>query len=71
MDRLDHLHSINNCMSDDGWRVIDQQFEELPSVVPVDWGSVMTTSEYLPWVPVDEILVQSLGLTKAYDTFQS
>jgi hypothetical protein len=36
-----------------------------------DWDSVMTTGEYLPWVPVDEILVESLGLTKAYDTFQS
>jgi hypothetical protein len=31
----------------------------------------MTTGEYLPWVPVDELLVESLGLTKAYDTFQS
>jgi hypothetical protein len=40
-------------------------------VVPDDWGSVMTTGEYSPWVPVDKILVESLGLTKAYDTFQS
>ena len=31
----------------------------------------MTTREYLPWVPIDEFLVESLGLTKAYDTFQS
>jgi hypothetical protein len=31
----------------------------------------MTTSKYLPWVPMDELLVESLGLTKAYDTFQS
>jgi hypothetical protein len=30
----------------------------------------MTISEYLPWVLVDELLVESLGLTKAYDTFQ-
>jgi hypothetical protein len=67
----DLLHSINNCMSDDGWRVVDQQFEELPLVVPNDWGSVMTTSKYLPWVLMDKILVESLGLTKAYDTFQS
>jgi hypothetical protein len=36
-----------------------------------DWDSVMITGEYLPWVPVDELLVESLGLTKAYDTFQS
>jgi hypothetical protein len=57
-------------MRDEGWRVVDQQLEELPPVVPDDWGSVMTTSEYLPWVPVDEPLVESLGLTKAYDTFQ-
>jgi hypothetical protein len=44
---------------------------ELPPVVPDGWGSMMTTSEYLPWVPVDELLVESLGLTKVYDTFQS
>jgi hypothetical protein len=36
-----------------------------------DWDSVMITSEYLPWVPMDELLVESLGLTKAYDTFPS
>jgi hypothetical protein len=71
IDLGDHLHNINSCMSDDGWRVVDQQFEELPLVVPDDWGSVMTTSEYLPWVSVDELLVESLRLTKAYDTFQS
>ena len=35
------------------------------------WDSMMITGEYLPWVPVDEILVESLGLTKAYHTFQS
>jgi hypothetical protein len=29
------------------------------------------TDEYLPWVTVDELLVESLGLTKAYATFQS
>jgi hypothetical protein len=67
----DHLHSISSCMSDDGWRLVDQQFEQLPPVVTVDWGSMMNTGEYLSWVPVDEILVESLGLTKAYDTFQS
>jgi hypothetical protein len=36
-----------------------------------DWDSVMITGEYVPWVLVDELLVESLGLTKAYDTFQS
>jgi hypothetical protein len=36
-----------------------------------DWDSVMTTGEYLSWVPVDELLFESLGLTKACDIFQS
>ena len=67
----DHLHYISSCMRDEQWRVVDQQLEELPPVVPDDWGSMMTTGEYLPWVSVDEILVESLGLTKEYDTFQS
>jgi hypothetical protein len=31
----------------------------------------MSTGDYSPWVPVDELLVKSLGLTKAYDTSQS
>jgi hypothetical protein len=26
----DHLHSINSCMRDEGWRVVDHQLEELP-----------------------------------------
>jgi hypothetical protein len=44
---------------------------EIPTVVPDGWCSVMSTGDYLPWVLVDELLVKSLGLTKAYDTFQS
>ena len=44
---------------------------ELPTVVPDGWSLVMSTGDYLPWVPVDELLVKSLGLTKVYDTFQS
>jgi hypothetical protein len=48
---------------------VDQQFEQLPPIVPVDWGSMMTIGEYLPLVPMDDILVESLGLTKVYDTF--
>jgi hypothetical protein len=36
-----------------------------------DWDSVMITGEYVPRVLVDKILVESLGLTKAYDTFHS
>jgi uncharacterized protein (UPF0261 family) len=67
----DHLHSISSCMRDEGWRVVDQRLEELPLVLPDYWVSVMTTSEYLPWVSVDEILVESLELTKEYDTFHS
>jgi hypothetical protein len=30
----------------------------------------MITGEYVPWIPVDEILVESLGLTKACDVLQ-
>jgi hypothetical protein len=56
-------------MSDDGWRVIDQHFVDLPLFVPDGWGSMMSTCEYLPWVTMDELLVESLGLTKSYDTF--
>jgi hypothetical protein len=40
---------------------------ELSTVVP-DSSSLDDDS---PWVPVDELLVPSWGLTKAYDTFQS
>jgi hypothetical protein len=36
-----------------------------------DWDSVMIIGEYVPWVLVDELLVDSLGLTKAYDTLKS
>jgi hypothetical protein len=39
-------------------------------VVLDDWDSVMSTGEYL-WISMDELLVESLGLTKAYDIFQS
>jgi hypothetical protein len=31
----------------------------------------MTTGEYLSWIPMDELLVESLGLTKACGIFQS
>jgi hypothetical protein len=65
----DHLNNINDCMRDEGWRVVDQQLEELPPVVPDYLGSVMNTCEYLPWVLVGEILVESLRLNKEYDTF--
>jgi hypothetical protein len=49
--------------------MIDPQFVEIPIVVPDGWCSVMSIGDYLPWVLVDELLVKSLGLTKAYDTF--
>jgi hypothetical protein len=42
---------------------------EIPIVKPDGWCSVMSIDDYLPWVSVDELLVKSLGLTKAYDTF--
>jgi hypothetical protein len=58
-------------MSYDGWRMIEPQFVEIPIVVPDDWCSMMSTYDYLLGVPVDKLLVKSLGLTKAYDTFQS
>ena len=68
---VDHFHNSNSYMSDDGRRVIDQQLVELPTVVLDGWSLVMSTGDYTPWVPVDEILFKSLGLTKVYDTFQS
>ena len=63
----DHLHNSSNYLSDDGGRVIDQQFVELSTIAPDSWN----LDDYSPWVLVDELLVQSWGLTKAYDTFQS
>jgi hypothetical protein len=48
-------------------RVTDQQFMELSTIVPDSWS----LGDYSQWVLVDDLLVQSWGLTKAYDTFQS
>jgi hypothetical protein len=67
----DHLHSMSSCMGDERWRLVDQQLQELLSVVLDGWDLVMTTREYLSWIPMDELLVESLGLTKASDIFQS
>jgi hypothetical protein len=67
----DHLHHISSCMGDERWRLVEQQLEELLPVVLDGWDSVMTTGEYLSWIPMDELLVESLGLTKACDAFQS
>jgi hypothetical protein len=70
-DLGDHLHRSNNYVSDDGWRMIDPQLVEIPTVVPDGWCLVMNTGDYLSWVPMDELLVKTFGLTKAYATFQS
>jgi hypothetical protein len=51
--------------------VVYQQLEELLPIVPNDWGLVMTTGEQLSGIPMDELLAESLGLTKACDAFQS
>ena len=67
----DHLHHISSCMGDERWRLVEQQLEELLSVVLDGWYSVMTTVEHRSWIPMDEILVESLGLTKACDALQS
>jgi hypothetical protein len=45
--------------------------EELLPIVPDDWGLVMTTDKKLSWIPMDELLVESLGFTKACDALQS
>jgi hypothetical protein len=58
-------------MVDERWRLVDQQSEGLLLVVLDGWDSVMTTREHLSWIPMDELLVESLGLTKACDTSQS
>jgi hypothetical protein len=42
---------------------------ELSTIVPDDWSLETSMDDYSPWVLVDELLVKSLGLTKAYDTF--
>jgi hypothetical protein len=67
----DHLHQFISCMVDERWRLVDQQSEGLLLVVLDGWDSVMTTGEHLSWIPMDELLVKSLGLTKACDTSQS
>jgi hypothetical protein len=67
----DHLHHFNSCMVDERWRLVDQQSEGLLLVLLDGWDSVMTTREHLSWIPMDELLVKSLGLNKACDTSQS
>jgi hypothetical protein len=67
----DHLHHFSSCMVDERWRLVDQQLEGLLLVVLDGWDSVMTTGEHISWIPMDELMVESLGLTKAFDTSQS
>ena len=67
----DHLHHFSSCMGDERWRLVEQQLEELLPVVLDGGDSVMTTREHRSWIPMDELLVESLGLTKACDAFQS
>jgi hypothetical protein len=40
----EHLHRINSCMGDEGWRLVDQQLEELLPVVLDGWDSVIVMS---------------------------
>jgi hypothetical protein len=58
-------------MVDERWRLVDQQSEGLLLVVLDCWDSVMTRGEHLSWILMDELLVESLGWTKACDAFQS
>jgi hypothetical protein len=67
----DHLHHFSSCMRDERGRLVDQQSDGLLPVVLDGWDSVMTIGEHLSWIPMEEILVESLGLTKSCDTFQS
>jgi hypothetical protein len=67
----DHLHHFSSCVVDERWSLVDQQSEGLLMVVLDGWDSVMTTGEKLSWILMDELLVESLGLIKACDTFQS
>jgi hypothetical protein len=67
----DHLHHFSSCMGDERWRLVDQQSEGLLPVVLDGWDSVMTIGGHLSWISIDELLVESLGLTKACDTSQS
>jgi hypothetical protein len=67
----DHFHHFSICMGDERWRLVEQQLEELLPVVLDGGDSVMTTGEHRSWIPMDKLLVESLGLTKACDAFQS
>jgi hypothetical protein len=65
-----NLHRFSSCMGDGRWILVYQQLEELLLVVPDDWSLVMSTGENLSWIPMEELLVESLGLTGAGGIFQ-
>ena len=67
----DHLHHISSCMGDERWRLFEQQLEELLPVVLDGWDSIMTIGENSSWIPMEKLLIESLGLTQACDTFLS
>jgi hypothetical protein len=67
----DHLHHFSSGMRDEKGRLVDQQSDGLLPVVLDGWDSVMTTREHLSWISMEELLVESLRLTKACDTSQS
>jgi hypothetical protein len=67
----DHLRHFSSCMRDERGRLVDQQSYGLLLVVLDGWDSVMSTGELLSWIPMEELLVESLGLTKACDTSRS
>jgi hypothetical protein len=67
----DHFHHISSCMGDESWRLVEPQLEKLIPVALDGRDSMMTIGEYLSWASMDELLVESLGLTKACETFQS
>jgi hypothetical protein len=58
-------------MVDERWRLVDHQSEGLLLVVLDGWDLVMTTGEHISWIPMDELMVESLGLTKECDTSRS
>jgi hypothetical protein len=60
VDHRDHILSSIGHISDD-----------LPTIVHEDMRLVLNPCEYSPWMVMNECLVKSLGLTKAYDTSQS
>jgi hypothetical protein len=70
MDMGDYLLNSISHMSDDWGSVINHQYVESPTIVHNGMILVWSPGDYSPWMSLDEFLVKSLGLTKAYDTSQ-